>query len=103
MKKLVIVSGGREHTLIWKLKQSRKVDKIFCAPGNGGISSIAKCVKIKAENITGLVDFAVRNKIGLTVVGPEVPLANGIVDEFKKKKLKIFGPENSFALWGCTM
>ncbi len=97
MKILVIGSGGREHTLIWKLKQSRKVDKIFCAPGNGGISSIAKCIKIKAENITGLVDFAVRNKIGLTVVGPEVPLANGIVDEFKKKKLKIFGPEKKAA------
>ncbi|RKX18073.1 MAG: phosphoribosylamine--glycine ligase [Candidatus Zixiibacteriota bacterium] len=97
MKILVIGSGGREHTLIWKLNQSRKVDKIFCAPGNGGISSIAKCVKIKADNIKGLLDFAVRNKIGLTVVGPEVPLANGIVDEFRKKKLKIFGPEKKAA------
>lgn len=92
MKILVVGSGGREHTLIWKLKKSKKVEKIFCAPGNGGISKIAKCVNIKAENIKGLVDFALRNKIGLTIVGPEVPLANGIVNEFQKKRLKIFGP-----------
>lgn len=92
MKILVVGSGGREHTLIWKLKKSKKVEKIFCAPGNGGISKIAKCVNIKAENIKGLADFALRNKIGLTIVGPEVPLANGIVNEFQKKRLKIFGP-----------
>jgi phosphoribosylamine--glycine ligase len=92
MKILVIGSGGREHTIIWKLKKSKKVDKIFCAPGNGGISKVAKCVNIKADNIKALADFAIRNKIGLTIVGPEAPLAMGIVDFFEKKKLKIFGP-----------
>ncbi len=97
MKALVIGSGGREHTLVWKLKQSRKIDKIFCAPGNGGISRIAKCVNIAPDNHKALADFAHRNKIGLTVVGPEAPLAAGIVDEFQKRKLKIFGPTKDAA------
>ena len=95
MKVLVVGSGGREHTLIWKLKQSKKVDNIFCAPGNGGISKIAKCVNIKADNIRSLADFAARNKIHLTVVGPEAPLAAGIADEFTKRKLKVFAPDKS--------
>ncbi|UCE25457.1 MAG: phosphoribosylamine--glycine ligase [Candidatus Zixiibacteriota bacterium] len=93
MKVLVVGSGGREHALVWKLKSSRKVDKIFCAPGNGGICRHAKCVNIKADNIKALADFAHRNKINLTVVGPEAPLANGIVDEFHRRKLIIFGPD----------
>lgn len=93
MKVLVIGSGGREHTLVWKLKQSRKVDKVFCAPGNAGIGQIAKRVNISVDNIRALSDFASRNKIGLTVVGPEAPLAKGIVDEFRRRKLKIFGPD----------
>ena len=97
MKILIVGSGGREHTLVWKLKRSKKVEKIFCAPGNGGISRDAKCVNIKANNIKSLADFAIRNKIGLTIVGPEVPLAMGIVDEFQKKKLKIFGPTKEAA------
>ena len=95
MKVLVVGSGGREHTLIWKLKQSKKVDNIYCAPGNGGISKIAKCVNIKADNIRALADFAVRNKIHLTVVGPEAALAAGIADEFTKRKLKVFAPDKS--------
>jgi len=89
---LVVGSGGREHAITWKLKQSRKVDRIFCAPGNGGMSQAAKCVNIKPDNIQSLVDFAKRNKINLTVVGPEQPLEMGIVDEFQRRKLKIFGP-----------
>ncbi|MFH2050509.1 MAG: phosphoribosylamine--glycine ligase [bacterium] len=93
MKVLVVGSGGREHVLAWKLSKSRKVDKVFCAPGNGGIDLVAKCVNIKADNINALADFAVRNKIGLTVVGPEDPLTKGIVDVFQKKRLKIFGPD----------
>ncbi|KAA3632222.1 MAG: phosphoribosylamine--glycine ligase [Calditrichaeota bacterium] len=97
MKVLVIGSGGREHTIAWKLKKSKKIDKIYCAPGNAGISKIAKCVNIKADNIKSLVDFAQRNKIGLTIVGPEAPLASGIVDEFYKRKLKIFGPTKDAA------
>ncbi len=97
MKVLVIGSGGREHALVWKIKQSKKVQKIFCAPGNGGMTRIAKCVNLKADNIKGLADFASRNKINLTVVGPEQPLAQGIVDEFQRRKLKIFGPEKKAA------
>ncbi len=97
MKILVVGSGGREHALVWKLRQSKKVEKIFCAPGNGGISLLAKCINIKADNIKGLAEFATRNKINLTVVGPEQPLAMGIVDEFQKRKLKIFGPEKQAA------
>lgn len=93
MKVLVIGSGGREHALVWKLKQSRKVNNIFCAPGNPGIGQIAKCVNIKVDNSKTLADFAARNKIGLTVVGPEGPLAKGIVNEFQKRKLKVFGPD----------
>ena len=97
MNVLVIGSGGREHALVWKLKQSRKVEKIFCAPGNGGISAIAKCVNIKPENTKSLIEFVQRNKIDLTVVGPEQPLANGIVDDFRRRKLRIFGPERKAA------
>ncbi|MFA5287563.1 MAG: phosphoribosylamine--glycine ligase, partial [Candidatus Omnitrophota bacterium] len=88
---------GREHALVWKIAQSKLVDKIFCAPGNAGIAKIAECVDIKAEDILRLLDFARREKIDLTVVGPEVPLALGIVDEFLKYNLKIFGPNKSAA------
>ena len=90
MRVLVVGSGGREHALVWKIRQSTLVDKVFCAPGNGGISQIAECVGIKADNITGLIEFATKNKIGLTVVGPEVPLSAGIVDRFSANGLRIF-------------
>jgi len=96
-KILIIGSGGREHALAWKLKQSRNVDRIFCAPGNAGISLVAKTVNIKAENIRGLADFAHRNRIHLTIVGPEKPLTMGIVDEFQRRNLRIFGPNRSAA------
>ncbi len=97
MRVLVIGSGGREHALIWKIAQSKLVDRIFCAPGNGGIRNLAECIDIKVNDIQGLLDFAVREKIDLTVVGPELPLADGIVDEFQKAKLKIFGPTKKAA------
>jgi phosphoribosylamine--glycine ligase len=97
MKVLVIGSGGREHALVWKISQSRKVDKIFCAPGNAGIAELAECVNIKAENILELKKFAIDQKIDLTIVGPEAPLAAGMVDEFKKEGLKIFGPSKAAA------
>jgi phosphoribosylamine--glycine ligase len=97
MKVLIVGSGGREHAIAWRLKQSKKVSKIFCAPGNGGMTLLGKCVNIKADNAKGLLDFAQRNKIHLTVVGPEQPLANGIVDEFQRRKLRIFGPEKKAA------
>ncbi|MDD4909750.1 MAG: phosphoribosylamine--glycine ligase [Candidatus Omnitrophica bacterium] len=97
MKILVIGSGGREHALVWKIAQSKLVSKIFCAPGNGGISQQAECVDIKADDIAKLLDFARREKIDLTVVGPEAPLAAGIVDEFTNYKLRIFGPQKMAA------
>ncbi|MDD2481617.1 MAG: phosphoribosylamine--glycine ligase [Lutispora sp.] len=92
MKVLVVGSGGREHAIIWKLLQSPKVSYIYCAPGNGGIRQMAECVDIKADDIEGLCSFAQKNKIDLTVVGPEVPLSLGIVDLFRSQGLKIFGP-----------
>ena len=97
MRILVIGSGGREHALAWKIAQSKLADKVFCAPGNGGISQIAECLDIKADDISHLLDFARREKIDLTVVGPEAPLAHGIVDEFGKYKLRIFGPNKAAA------
>ncbi|MCK4905594.1 phosphoribosylamine--glycine ligase [bacterium] len=92
MKILVIGSGGREHALVWKISQSLLVQKIYCAPGNGGIGKQAECVDIKADDIDGLKNFALSKAIDLTVVGPEVALVKGIVDEFEKVGLKIFGP-----------
>ena len=92
MKVLVIGSGGREHTLIWKIAQNPKVSQIYCAPGNAGISQLAQCIDINADNIEELVDFAKKEKIDLTVVGPELPLSKGIVNEFNRWSLKIFGP-----------
>lgn len=97
MKILIIGSGGREHALAWKIKQSPRVEKIYCAPGNGGISEIAECVNIEVMDIPALVKFAKEKKIDLTVVGPESPLVAGIVNEFEKAKLKIFGPSREAA------
>lgn len=92
MKVLVIGSGGREHALCWKIAQSKLVDKIYCAPGNGGTREVAENIDIKATDIDNLLKFALDNNIDLTVVGPEDPLVNGIVDIFEEKGLKIFGP-----------
>ena len=91
MKVLVIGGGGREHALVWKIAQSPKVKKVFCAPGNAGISDLAECVPISAGDLPGLLDFARRRKIDLTVVGPEGPLSEGIVDLFEREGLRIFG------------
>jgi phosphoribosylamine--glycine ligase len=91
MKVLVIGSGGREHALCWKIAQSRKVSKIFCAPGNGGIEGIAENIDISPNEIDKLLDFALKESIDLTVVGPEDPLVNGIVDKFQENGLNIFG------------
>lgn len=97
MKVLVIGSGGREHALCWKIRQSQKVRKIFCAPGNAGISRIAECINIKADSLEDLIEFARYESIDLTVVGPEAPLTSGIVDLFQKEGLKVFGPAQSAA------
>ncbi|MEI6258630.1 MAG: phosphoribosylamine--glycine ligase [Deltaproteobacteria bacterium] len=91
MKILVIGSGGREHALVWKISQSRRVKKIFCAPGNAGIADLATCVPIEAVEIEKLIQFVKTEAINLTVVGPEAPLSLGIVDIFQKKGFKIFG------------
>ncbi len=98
MKVLVVGSGGREHSLVWKIKQSKKVEKVFCAPGNAGIKKLADCVDISATDVKKLVDFAVKNSIDLTVVGPEASLVEGIVDAFEKKGLRIFGPTQKAAI-----
>lgn len=92
MNILVIGSGGREHALCWKIKQSPKTTRLFCAPGNGGIAEVAECVDINVEDVDALVKFALSKKIDLTVVGPEVSLVKGVVDAFTDKGLKIFGP-----------
>ena len=97
MKVLVVGSGGREHTLCWKIAQSKKVEKVYCAPGNGGTRLVAENIDIKANDIEGLVEFALKNKIDLTVVGPEEPLVLGIVDKFQEKGLRIFGPDRECA------
>lgn len=97
MKILVIGSGGREHAITWKLSLSPKVKKIFIAPGNPGTSALGENVSIPAEDIAGLKAFALTQNIDLTVVGPEVPLTLGIVDEFEKAGLKIFGPSKAAA------
>lgn len=97
MKILVIGSGGREHALTWKLKQSSAVDQIFCAPGNAGTARIAENVAIRATDLPELRSFAKQNDVDLTVVGPDDPLAMGVVDLFTSDKLRIFGPTKSAA------
>jgi phosphoribosylamine--glycine ligase len=97
LKVLVIGGGGREHALVWKLSQSPRVEKIYCAPGNAGISEMAECLDIKADDIDALLDFARYEWIDLTVVGPEDPLTKGVVDAFTKEGRLIFGPDASGA------
>lgn len=97
MKILVVGSGGREHALTWKIAKSDKVEKIYCAPGNAGTKQFAESVAISADDIEKLASFAKTNKIDLTVVGPEVPLAQGISDVFTEQGLKIFGPDKKAA------
>ena len=97
MKVLVIGAGGREHALVWKIAQSRSVNKIFCAPGNAGIAGQAECVPIGAEDVSALLAYAEKEGIDLTVVGPEAPLTLGIVDAFEKRGLRIFGPSRRAA------
>ena len=97
MKILVVGSGGREHTLVWKLASSPLVDKLFAAPGNAGMAELGECVDIKVEDFSSLADFAEKNSVDLTVVGPELPLTLGIVDEFERRGSKILGPTKSAA------
>ena len=97
MKVAVIGSGGREHALVWKLACSPQIEKIYALPGNGGISDIAHCQDIKLGDFQSLLQFVNDNEIDLTVVGPEAPLVAGIVDVFKERGLRIFGPTKTAA------
>lgn len=97
MKILVIGSGGREHALVWKIAQSKKIEKIYCAPGNSGTTEFAINIPIQSDKLNQLAQFAEREKIDLTIVGPEAPLIDGIVDLFNKNKLPIIGPSKKAA------
>lgn len=97
MKVLVVGGGAREHALVWKIARSPLVTKVYCAPGNAGIACLAECLPLPPDDIAGLRTFAQEHRIGLTVVGPEAPLAAGIVDAFRKLKLPIFGPHKAAA------
>ena len=97
MRILVVGGGGREHAICWKLNNESNVEKIYCAPGNAGISNVAECIDIGDSDIENLLKFAKENQIDLTIVGPEIPLVAGIVDVFEKEGLKIFGPNKKCA------
>src|SRR5215471_7335255 len=97
MKTLIVGKGGREHALTWALSKDPATKKIYAAPGNPGIAEIATCVSIEATNLKELASFASREKIDLTVVGPEAPLAEGITDTFRERNLTIFGPSRASA------
>src|SRR5271156_1296099 len=97
MKILVIGGGGREHALVWKLKQSASVEKVWCAPGNGGIANDAECVALDLKDVKAAADLASKLKADLTIVGPELPLVLGIADEFAKRGLALLGPAQKAA------
>src|SRR6266481_5968910 len=98
MKVLVVGKGGREHALVWKLAQSPRVERVFCAPGNAGTAVDGINVPLEPSDFDGLIRFAKKEMIGLTVIGPEDPLAQGIVDAFQKEGLRVFGPSKEAAL-----
>src|SRR6476659_218373 len=97
MKILVVGNGGREHALVWKIRQSPLVKELYCAPGNGGMTGLADCVPIDTSNIVEVADFAQTIKADLTVVGPELPMVLGIGDEFTRRGLPIFCPSRAAA------
>ncbi len=97
MKVLVLGSGGREHAMVWKLRQSPRIKKLYCAPGNGGIAADAECVAADLKSIDSLVQLANQLNPDLTVVGPELPLTLGVVDEFQRRGWPIFGPTRAAA------
>src|SRR6185503_9566285 len=92
MRVLIVGGGGREHALAWKLRLSPRLTQLYCAPGNAGIAEHATCVPIAIDDVKGLLRFAREQKIDLTVVGPELPLTMGLVDQFAAEKLRAFGP-----------
>ena len=98
MKVLIVGSGGREHAIAWSVAKSPKVDKIYCAPGNAGISEYAECVDIGAMEFEKLADFAEKNFVDLTIIGMDDPLVGGVVDVFETRGLKVFGPRKNAAI-----
>ena len=98
MKVLVVGGGGREHVICWKLKQDPRVTELYCAPGNGGIASIATCVNIKATDLDGMVEFAKKEQFDLVFVAPDDPLALGMVDRMEEAGLRAFGPKANAAI-----
>ena len=97
MKVLVLGSGGREHALVWKLRQSSRVSQLYCVPGNGGITDDAECVAADLKSLDSITNMAARLQPDLTVVGPELPLALGVVDEFTRRGWPAFGPTRAAA------
>ena len=98
MNILLVGSGGREHAIAWKISKNKKVNKIYVAPGNGGTAIEDKCENVNITDIENLIKFSKENNIDLTIVGPEEPLINGIVDRFEEEGLKIFGPNKAAAM-----
>src|SRR3984957_13243618 len=97
LKVLVLGGGGREHALAWAISKSSRVGEVVCAPGNGGIAGVARCVPVDVANLEAMVEVALREQPDLTVVGPEVPLALGLVDELELRGLRVFGPTRAAA------
>src|SRR5438309_10519173 len=97
MKVLVIGNGGREHALVWKVRQSPRVTQVFCAPGNGGIADEAECLAVDLKSLDSILALANQVHPDLTIVGPELPLTLGVVDEFTRRGWKIFGPTKAAA------
>ena len=98
MKVLILGSGGREHALAWAVKRSTRVREVVCAPGNGGIAQIARCVPVDLKDLDAMVRLAEAEQPGLTIVGPELPLSLGIVDALKERGLRVFGPTRAAAM-----
>ena len=98
MNVLIVGSGGREHAIAWAVAKNEKVEKIYCAPGNAGISEFAECVPIGAMEFEKLADFAVEKKVDLTIIGMDDPLVGGIVDVFESRNLRVFGPRKNAAI-----
>ncbi len=98
MKVLILGSGGREHALAWAVKRSQRVTEVVCAPGNGGIAQIARCVPVDLKDLAAMVRLAEAEQPGLTIVGPELPLSLGIVDALKERGLRVFGPTRAAAM-----
>src|ERR1039457_5566345 len=92
MKVLVIGGGGREHALVWALQRSERVSEVVCAPGNGGIAALARCIAVDMNDVDAMVRLATAEQPGLVVVGPELPLSLGLVNKLEKRGMRVFGP-----------